>query len=73
MRVTDGKREWEEEGAPGQPDHPLLPGATEPDLTQYAAPTLERIGSFRELTMGGGNFNPGDGTQAFHRYDPLVS
>jgi hypothetical protein len=39
----------------------------------YTAPKLERIGTFRELTMGGGQFNPGDGTQAYHRYDPLSS
>jgi hypothetical protein len=37
----------------------------------YQAPKLERLGSFREVTLGGGDFNPGDGTNAFHRYAPL--
>ena len=46
------------------PEKPLLGGF------MYQAPKLERLGSFREITLGGGDFNPGDGTNAFHRYSP---
>jgi len=36
--------------------------------SMYEAPKLERLGTLRELTLGGGDFNPGDGANAFHRY-----
>jgi hypothetical protein len=36
----------------------------------YETPRIERLGTLRELTRGGGDFNPGDGTNAFHRYAP---
>ena len=36
----------------------------------YQAPKLERLGSFREITQAGGDFSPGDGANAFHRYAP---
>ncbi len=36
----------------------------------YQAPKLERLGTFREITQAGGDFSPGDGTNAFHRYTP---
>ena len=39
----------------------------------YEAPKLERLGTFREVTLAGGNFNPGDGGNPFHRYAPLPS
>ena len=37
----------------------------------YQAPKLERLGSFREVTLAGGDFNPGDGGNPYHRYAPL--
>lgn len=37
----------------------------------YEAPKLERLGTLRELTLAGGDFTPGDGANAFHRYAPL--
>lgn len=37
----------------------------------YEAPKLERLGTFRELTLAGGAFNPGDGANPFHRYAPI--
>jgi hypothetical protein len=36
----------------------------------YQTPKLERLGSFREITQAGGDFTPGDGANAFHRYAP---
>ncbi len=36
----------------------------------YEAPKLERLGTLRELTLGGGDFTPGDGANPFHRYAP---
>lgn len=39
----------------------------------YVAPKLERLGTFRELTRAGGDFNPGDGANAYHRYSPVLS
>jgi hypothetical protein len=38
----------------------------------YQAPKLERLGTFREVTLAGGEYNPGDGGNPFHRYSPLV-
>jgi hypothetical protein len=37
----------------------------------YQKPTLERLGTLRELTGSGGEFNPGDGAQPYHRYGPI--
>src|SRR3569832_1049258 len=39
--------------------------------SMYQAPKLERLGSFREVTLAGGDFNPGDGGNPYHRYAPL--
>jgi len=39
----------------------------------YEAPKLERLGTFREITLAGGDFNPGDGGNPYHRYAPLPS
>ena len=36
----------------------------------YQAPKLERLGTFREVTLAGGDFNPGDGVNPYHRYSP---
>jgi len=36
----------------------------------YKAPKLERLGTLREVTLAGGDFTPGDGGNAFHRYAP---
>lgn len=37
----------------------------------YQAPKLERLGTFREVTLAGGAFNPGDGANPYHRYAPV--
>lgn len=37
----------------------------------YQAPKLERLGTFREVTLAGGGFTPGDGTNPYHRYAPI--
>lgn len=37
----------------------------------YEAPKLERLGTLRDLTRAGGDFNPGDGAQPYHRYNPI--
>jgi hypothetical protein len=29
------------------------------------------LGTFREVTLAGGDFNPGDGVNPYHRYAPL--
>jgi hypothetical protein len=34
----------------------------------YQAPKLERLGTFRELTLTGGEVACGDGVSPFHRY-----
>ena len=39
----------------------------------YQAPKLERLGTFREVTLAGGDFNPGDGANPYHRYTALVA
>jgi hypothetical protein len=39
----------------------------------YQAPKLERLGTFREVTLAGGDFNPGDGGNPYHRYAPEIS
>jgi hypothetical protein len=37
----------------------------------YQKPTLERLGTFRELTlMAGGCFAMADGANPYHRYNP---
>lgn len=42
------------------PSHPATPPAADPAPRPYETPTLERLGSFRELTLagGGGNCDP---------------
>jgi hypothetical protein len=47
--------------------------ATRPVVTigNYTTPQLERLGSFREITLSGGCLAMADGANAFHRYDPL--
>ena len=37
----------------------------------YQAPKLERLGTFREVTLAGGEFTPGDGGNPYHRYAPI--
>jgi hypothetical protein len=37
----------------------------------YEAPKLEPLGTLGEITLAGGDFNPGDGVNPFHRYTPL--
>jgi len=39
----------------------------------YEAPKLERLGTFRDVTQAGGAFEPGDGSNAFHRYAPIIA
>ena len=34
----------------------------------YQAPKLERLGTFREVTLAGETFLCGDGTNPYHRY-----
>jgi len=34
----------------------------------YQAPKLERLGTFREVTLAGGAFEAGDGVNPYHRY-----
>jgi len=34
----------------------------------YQAPKLERLGTFREVTLAGGAFVAGDGVNPYHRY-----
>jgi len=36
----------------------------------YERPTLERLGTLRELTRAGGANTPGDGANPYHRYGP---
>jgi hypothetical protein len=50
---------------PGNPGNSPIGG------WMYEAPKLERLGTFRELTLAGGAFNPGDGANPFHRYAPI--
>ena len=44
------------------PETPLREG------WMYQAPRLERLGTFREVTLAGGEFAQGDGTNPYHRY-----
>jgi hypothetical protein len=37
----------------------------------YESPRLERLGTLRDITQSGGQFNPGDGAQPYHRYNSL--
>ena len=34
----------------------------------YQAPKLERLGTFREVTLAGGMISAGDGVNPYHRY-----
>jgi hypothetical protein len=34
----------------------------------YEAPKLERLGTFRDVTLAGGAFLNGDGANPYHRY-----
>ena len=34
----------------------------------YQAPKLERLGTFREVTLAGGAVNAADGSNPYHRY-----
>jgi hypothetical protein len=34
----------------------------------YQAPKLERLGTFREVTLAGGMVEAGDGANPYHRY-----
>ena len=34
---------------------------------KYEKPTVQRLGTFRELTQGGGPDEPGDGGNLYHR------
>ena len=34
----------------------------------YTKPTLERLGTFREVTLGGGQFDCSDGANPYARY-----
>jgi len=36
----------------------------------YQSPKLERLGTFREVTLAGEVFVCGDGTNPYHRYSP---
>jgi len=38
---------------------------------KYHEPKLERFGTLGEITLAGGDFNPGDGANPFHRYTPI--
>lgn len=35
---------------------------------KYASPKIERLGTFRELTLAGGYVLNGDGANPYHRY-----
>jgi hypothetical protein len=37
---------------------------------QYQKPTLERLGTFREITRAGGCTAMADAVNPYHRYDP---
>jgi hypothetical protein len=41
--------------------------AAEKERTPYVRPTLRRLGSVRELTLGGGCQNAGDTSRPFNR------
>lgn len=43
------------------------------ETRKYEAPTLERLGTFREATLAGGCLATADGANPFHRYDPNFS
>ena len=36
----------------------------------YEKPKLERLGTFREITLAGGCLAMADGVNPYHRYDP---
>ena len=51
---------------------PGIPGNTSQGrVRMYQAPKLERLGTFREVTLAGGDFNPGDGGNPYHRYSQI--
>ena len=60
-----------------RPRRPYFAGKSRKHLSRegwmYQAPKLERLGTFREVTLAGGDFNPGDGGNPYHRYAPLPS
>ena len=37
----------------------------------YSAPKLERLGTFREVTLSGGEVCQADAVNPFHRYDSV--
>jgi hypothetical protein len=39
----------------------------------YQAPKLERLGTFRQITLAGGDQACGDGTNPYHRYAPACT
>ena len=39
----------------------------------YEAPKLERLGTFRDITMAGGCMAMADAANPYHRYDPNYS
>ena len=39
------------------------------EVWMYEAPKLERLGTFRDVTLAGGAFLQGDGVNPYHRYD----
>jgi hypothetical protein len=39
----------------------------------YEAPKLERLGTFRDITLAGGCMAMADAANPYHRYDPNYS
>jgi hypothetical protein len=39
----------------------------------YQSPKLERLGTFREVTLSGETFLCGDGASPYHRYAPACA
>lgn len=37
-------------------------------MTEYTKPTLERLGTLREITRAGAEFACADGSNPYHRY-----
>jgi hypothetical protein len=50
---------------------PGIPGDSfqEEGTSMYQAPKLERLGTFREVTLAGGAVLQADASNPFHRYD----
>ena len=53
---------------PGIPGHSI-----HAEESMYSAPKLERLGTFREVTLSGGAFLQADASNPYHRYDQVVS